>query len=105
MGEVIVRLDKDQAEQNAPLWNWERLTDIWYYMLGPVLPFRHHTLSVQLRQEDGSYQNLGVMERAGSEGLPDWVGEFSQKAHEDYENALSEVEEGGGFNLAPRLVK
>ncbi len=104
MGEVIVRLDKDQAEQNAPLWNWERLTDIWYYMLGPVLPSRHHTLNVQLRQEDGSYEHLGVMERAGSDGLPDWVEEFSEKAHEDYENALSEVEEGDVFTWPERLA-
>ena len=67
MGEVIVRLDKDQAEAGAPLWNCERLTDIWYYMLGPLLPARHHTLTVQIRQPDGSYKAIDVIAATAKE--------------------------------------
>jgi predicted RND superfamily exporter protein len=103
MGEVIVRLDKDQAEKDAPLWNFERLTDIWYYMLGPLLPPRHHTLKVQLRQE-GEYAELAVMQPSSKDKIPDWVSEFKEKAHEDYENALSEVEEGDVFTWPDDLV-
>jgi predicted RND superfamily exporter protein len=105
MGEVIVRLDKDQADPDAPLWNWERLKDIWYYMLGPLLPARHHTLHVQLRQPDGTYQSLPVSTAKGSDGLPEWLGEFVEKSHEDYENAASEVEEGDVFTWPDRLAE
>jgi uncharacterized protein len=105
MGEVIVRLDKDHAEAGVPLWNWERLTDIWYYMLGPLLPARHHTLNVQIRQPDGSYKAIDVSAAGEKNGLPEWVEEFSSKAHEDYENAASEVEEGDVFTWPGRLAE
>jgi predicted RND superfamily exporter protein len=101
MGEVIVRLQKDQAEQNASLFNLERLTDIWYYMLGPLLPERHHTLHVQKRAgvdgPEAKYATLEVNAVDGKDGLPAWLGEFREKAHLDYENAESEVEEGDVF--------
>jgi hypothetical protein len=106
MGEVIVRLAKDKAEQGAPLWDLERLTDIWYYMLGPVLPApRHHTLSVQLRQPDGSYREVPVMATGGKDGLPEWMEEFAEKSHEDYENAEAEVEEVDVFTWPDRLAE
>jgi len=105
MGEVIVRLDKDQAEAGAPLWDFERLTDIWYYMLGPLLPARHHTLNVQLRQPDGSYKKIDVAASGGTNGAPGWLEEFQGKAHEDYENAASEVEEGDVFTWPERLAE
>jgi len=102
MGEVIVRLHMDQAEKSAPLWNWERLKDIWYYMLGPVLPARHHTLQVLLRKDNASseasqaYRAVEVQTADGTP-MPPWLGEFREKAHLDYENAESEVEEGDVF--------
>jgi len=34
MGEVIVRLDMDHALKNTPFLSRQKLTDIWYYMLG-----------------------------------------------------------------------
>jgi predicted RND superfamily exporter protein len=102
MGEVIVRLDKDQAAVDAPLWNWERLKDIWYYMLGPLLPARHHTLKVQLRQADGSYKELPVMTPEGK--LPEWMDEFRKGAEKDYEDAKSDVEEGDVFTWPSELA-
>lgn len=105
MGEVIVRLSKDHAEQGAPIWNWERLKDIWYYMLGPVLPSpRKHTLTVQLRQPDGTYKQVPVNVANGTRDLPKWIDDFAEKAHEDYENAEAEVEEGDVFTWPERLA-
>jgi hypothetical protein len=105
MGEVIVRLDKDRAEAGAPLWDFERLTDIWYYMLGPLLPARHHTLNVRIRQPDGSYKKIDVAASGGTDGAPAWLEEFQGKAHEDFENAASEVEEGDVFTWPGRLAE
>jgi len=108
MGEVIVRLGKDQAEKGAPLWDFERLTDIWYYMLGPLLPERHHTLQVLRRRDGGNgeqpgYEALDVHAADGTVNLPAWLGEFREKAHLDYENAEAEVEEGDVFTWPEAL--
>jgi predicted RND superfamily exporter protein len=109
MGQFIVRLDKDQAERGAPLWNLERLTDIWYYMLGPLLPSRHHTLKVLKRKGEATakgeadYDSLGVNEVDGQDSLPEWIEEFRDASHEDYQTALGEVEEGDVFTWPARL--
>ena len=60
MGEVIVRLDMDHALKNTPFFSREKLTDIWYYMLGPLLPPRNHTLHVQVKKSDGVYESIEV---------------------------------------------
>ena len=86
-GEVSVRLDRDKAHPDAGYTDPQKLTDMWYYMLGPLLPTRHHTLSVRVRQDDGSYEALPVMTQ-GEDGLPEWIEEFQAAAHEDYENTL-----------------
>jgi predicted RND superfamily exporter protein len=84
-GEVAVRLDRDKAAPDAGYLDAQKLTDMWYYMLGPLLPTRHHTLTVRIRQQDGSYQNLPV-KNVDDDGPPDWIEEFQSAAHEDFEN-------------------
>jgi predicted RND superfamily exporter protein len=86
-GEVSVRLDRDKAETDAGYTDPQKLTDMWYYMLGPLLPTRHHTLTVRVRQDDGNYvyRDVNTVEE---DGLPEWIDEFQQAAHEDYENTL-----------------
>jgi len=56
-------------------------------MFGPLLPTRHHTMTVRVRQDDGSYEYLPVKDQ-GKDGLPAWIGEFQEAAIEDYENTL-----------------
>jgi predicted RND superfamily exporter protein len=97
IGEVIVRLDMNRGEREAPWYERQRLLDTWYYMLGPLLPTREHTLTVQLRQEDGSYQRLAVQQVNGSGELPAWVDEFRAGAVADYAAERDAVEEGDYF--------
>jgi predicted RND superfamily exporter protein len=87
IGEVSIRLDVDRAERGAPLWNYDRLTDAWYYMLGPLIQEfwapRNHTMSVRVR-ENGGYAPQEIKD-ASEEGLPSWIGEFREAAVADYE--------------------
>ncbi len=92
MGEVIVRLDQDHADRDAGLFDYDRLVDNWYYMLGPLLPPRNHTLTVQIRGEDGSYRHAAVEQANGS--YPEWLEQFREDAHYGYEDHLYGLEEG-----------
>ena len=104
MGEVIVRLDKDRGDPEQSALTAGRLTDTWYYMLGPLLPARHHTLTVQIRQPDGTYVHQQVNEFNGVDQLPEWIEEFREGALEDYENKLFDVEEGEYFSWPDTLA-
>jgi len=55
LGEISIRLDMDKADHHAGFFNADNLKDMWYYMLGPLLPPRNHTLEVRIRQKDGTY--------------------------------------------------
>ena len=101
MGEVIVRLDMDHAEPGAGFFDKEALTDLWYYMLGPLLPTRDHTLRVQIRQ-NGSYDEVPV-KHADRDGLPAWLEEFRVAAQEDYAYERDSVEEGEVFTWPDSL--
>lgn len=101
MGEVIVRLDRDHAEPGAGFFDRERLTDLWYYMLGPLLPTRDHTLHVQVR-ENGSYESLAV-KHSDRDGLPEWLEEFRTAAQEDFVNERDSIEEGEYFSWPASL--
>jgi hypothetical protein len=101
MGEVIVRLDMDRAKPDAGFFDPEALTDLWYYMLGPLLPTRDHTLHVQVR-ENGSYDSLAV-KHAERDGLPDWLEEFRSGAQEDFVTERDSVEEGEFFSWPDSL--
>ncbi len=97
IGEVNLRLDKDKAERGASFFDYDKLADNFYYMLGPMLPPRNHTLRVAIRHEDGSYDNIVVPKVASASELPEWVEEFSEDAMSDFEDARDEVEEGEYF--------
>jgi predicted RND superfamily exporter protein len=102
LGEVIIRLEEDHAEPGSPFFEKNNLLDILYYMLGPLLPPRHRTLTVQIRQKDGSYVNAPV-KRVSQDGLPDWIDDFRTAAQEDYVNARDSVEEGDIFTWPKNL--
>ncbi len=102
MGEVIVRLDKNQAGRDASFFSRDKLTDIWYYMLGPLLPPRNHTLHVQVKKSDGAYESIEVSK--ASAGEPAWLGEFREKAIADYEAERDSVEEGEYFSWPKTLA-
>ena len=102
LGEVIIRLDEDHGDPKASFFSKGRLLDIWYYMLGPLLPARHHTMTVQIRQKDGSYVDAPVNE-VSEAGLPDWLDEFRGQAIEDYVNERDSVEEGEFFSWPSNL--
>jgi predicted RND superfamily exporter protein len=105
IGEVIVRLDINQAGPEAGFFDQQSLLDKLYYMLGPMLPTRGHTMTVQLRQEDGSYQQLDVNRVNGAGAMPDWLEDFRDGAVEDYEMAFDEVEEGDFFPWPDSLAE
>ena len=44
----------------SPSCRVSSLVDKFYYMIGPILPPRNHTLRVSIRKGDGSYQNIEV---------------------------------------------
>jgi predicted RND superfamily exporter protein len=102
IGEVIVRLDMDHAERDDGWGTYNKWADFFYYMFGPMLPPRNHTLNVRLRGADGSYQAVPV--RPASEGLPEWLEEFREGAVADYESAASAVEEGQVFTWPETLA-
>ncbi len=106
IGEVIIRLDKDRAEADAPWTDRDKLLDLLYYMLGPMLPPRHHTLNVRIRHgsdENPSYEQVPVSV-AGVDPLPEWMEEFRELAIEDYENERDSVEEGQTFTWPETLA-
>jgi predicted RND superfamily exporter protein len=102
LGEVSVRLDENHAKKGAGFFDKQNLLDIWYYMLGPMLPTRAHTLSVNIRQDDGSYQSRPVKSVA-EDGLPDWLEEFRTSAMEDFVTERDSVEEGDVFTWPESL--
>jgi hypothetical protein len=102
LGEVSVRLDMDHAPPDAGFFHPEKLKDMWYYMFGPLLPPRHHTLHVRIRQADGSYQDHPVKTPEG--GLPEWIEEFREQAIQDYADERDSVEEGEIFTWPSALA-
>jgi predicted RND superfamily exporter protein len=102
IGEVIVRLDMDHAERDEGWGSYDKWADFFYYMFGPMLPPRNHTLNVRLREGDGSYKAVPV--KLASEGLPEWLDEFREGAIGDYETELSAVEEGQFFTWPDALA-
>jgi len=103
LGEVSVRLDRDQAEADAGFFDPDSLKDMWYYMFGPLLPARNHSLHIRVRQDDGSYEELPVI--SYDEGLPEWIEEFREDAIFDYEDQRDGVEEGEIFTWPDTLAE
>jgi hypothetical protein len=101
LGEVSIRLDEDRGREGQGFFSYDRLMDKWYYMLGPLLPPRHHTLSVRIRQKDGSYVDEQV--KTASDGLPEWIGEFRETAIADFADERDSVDEGEIFTWPASL--
>ncbi len=101
LGKIDVRLDEDHAAPGASYFDRNKLTDLWYYMLGPMLPTRHHTLHVQKRQKDGSYVREEV--KTAGDGLPAWIDQFRDDAHADYVDERDSIEEGEIFTWPDAL--
>jgi predicted RND superfamily exporter protein len=102
LGEVSIRLDMDRAARDAGFFDPENLTDVWYYMLGPMLPWREHSLNIRIRQADGSY--AAIPPKSVSEhGLPEWLEEFRTAAQGDYTNERDSTEEGDIFTWPDSL--
>jgi predicted RND superfamily exporter protein len=98
IGEVIVRLDKDKAQEDAGFFDKDNLADLLYYMLGPVLPSpRNHTLNVQIRNDDGTYSTQAVTQVSGDGDLPDWIEGFREDAILDYEDERDSLDEDEVF--------
>jgi hypothetical protein len=97
IGEVIVRLDMNRGEKDSSFFDQQALLDKLYYMLGPLLPTRGHTLTVQLRQKDGGYIPVLVNRVNGDAAPPEWIEEFREGAIADYEEERDAVEEGDYF--------
>jgi hypothetical protein len=103
LGEISIRLDEDRGSHEDGFFEKQNLLDKWYYMLGPLLPPRHHTLTVRMRQKDGTYVEAPV-KRVSADGLPDWIDDFADRAMEDYQDE-SDVEEDEIFTWPASLAE
>ena len=101
LGEISIRLDRDHASTDGGFFATENLKDMWYYMFGPLLPPRNHTLTVRIRQEDGSYVQKAV---ESADELPEWIEDFNENAIYDYEDRRDSVEEGEYFSWPDTLA-
>jgi predicted RND superfamily exporter protein len=97
LGQVSVRLDRDKAEPDAGFFDIQSLLDKWYYMLGPLLPSRNHTLNVRIRQDDGSYR-FDTVNFVDEGGLPPWIDDFADAAMYDFEDTRDSLDEGEFFS-------
>ncbi len=103
IGEISVRLDRDQAAPDTSALDPERIKDMGYYMFGPMLPPRHHTLSVRVWEGD-AYAEHSVLSSETDDALPGWLEEFRETAILDYEETRDAVEEGDLFTWPEDLA-
>jgi predicted RND superfamily exporter protein len=102
MGAIAIRLDENRAAPGAPFWSGERIKDFVYYMIGPLLPARAHTLEV-LRREDKKYVPFEVKTTA-KDGLPPWIEDFHKRALAKYAKEQKSVKPGHNFTWPSRLA-
>jgi predicted RND superfamily exporter protein len=103
LGEISIRLDRDKAAHGVSFFDIENLKDMWYYMFGPLLPPRNHTMGIRVRQDDGSYLTEKVTFTSGDAESPEWLEEFAENAIYDYEEQRDSVEEGEAFTWPDAL--
>jgi predicted RND superfamily exporter protein len=70
---------------------------MWYYMFGPLLPPRNHTMNIRVREDDGSYRSERIEFVSDGAEAPEWLEEFAENAIYDYEEERDSVEEGEAF--------
>ncbi|NNL85313.1 MAG: MMPL family transporter, partial [Myxococcales bacterium] len=104
IGAVNLRLDRDRAADDAPFFSRESLLDKLYYMIGPMLPERNHTLSAALRRDDGSFEIQTGSEITTPSDLPGWAEEFREGALADYAAERERVAEGETLWWPERLA-
>jgi len=105
IGEVIIRLEKDRAAPDAGFFDRQSLIDKTYYMLDPLLPYRHRTMTVQIRGEDDSYAHQPVNVFDGDlDTLPEWIGDFRGNAMIDYEDRKDMTGEDEVFTWPDNLA-
>jgi hypothetical protein len=92
----------DRAAPEAGFFDPDSLKDMWYYMFGPLLPPRNHSLGVRIRQKDGSYAHDEI--HAAGDGLPDWIESFQEEALYDYEDQKESVDEDEIFTWPDTLA-
>ena len=97
IGEVNLRLDIDRAGADDGFFSYDSLADKLYYMIGPMLPPRNHTLHVSIRSDDGVYVKTAAEFVSAESELPPWLDEFGEAAMADYEEELYALEEGEYF--------
>jgi predicted RND superfamily exporter protein len=102
MGAISIRLDENHAPPGAPWWSPARIADFVYYMVGPILPERAHTLRV-LRKEDGQYVPFET-KTVAKDGLPPWIEEFRTAALEKYEHESKSLRPGHVFSWPDELA-
>ena len=103
MGTIQIRLDKDKAAPQAPFYDAERIKDFVYYMIGPLLPARAHTLEVLRREEAQQYVPFEV-KTVAKDGLPPWIEDFRKAALAKYDKEKSHVKPGRTFVWPARLA-
>lgn len=87
-GETHAQLDRDRAAPKPEWLDRDRWVDVLYYLLGPLLPPRHHTLRVVERTPTG-YRQVPVHDGRG--GLaPDWLDPFRSEAIDEWRSVWPE---------------
>ena len=102
MGAISIRLDENRAGPGASWWKPERVKDFVYYMIGPLLPARAHTLHV-LRRENGEYVPFEI-KTVAKDGAPPWLDEFRKAALEKYEAESKSKRPGHVFAWPAKLA-
>ncbi len=97
IGEVNIRLEQDHAERDATFFDYDKLADNTYYMIGPMLPPRNHSLKVSIRDSEGKYTYIDVPKVQGEAEVPEWIGEFAEMSMDDYLDEMESVDEGEYF--------
>ena len=68
-----------------------------------MLPDRHHTMTTQIRQEDGTYVQQQMNEFATVDALPEWLDDLRERAITDYEDQRDSLDEGEFFTWPDSL--
>ncbi|MCP5059932.1 MAG: MMPL family transporter [bacterium] len=97
IGELELRLESDRAAPDAGVFGPQRMADRIYYLFGPMLPRRPHTLHLSSRDPSGSYSSVELPRLTRRSQAPAWLEEFAEGARRDYQRELQSMGEGGYF--------
>ncbi|MCP5071592.1 MAG: MMPL family transporter [bacterium] len=103
VGELGLSLEQDSARPDSGFFDYQKWIDGIYYMFGPMLPRRGHTLRVTSRDASGSYTSADIPELPNENEAPAWLEEFARAAMRDYHREMQSVGEGEFFPWPPEL--